>query len=358
MRVLHVINNLETGGAEKLLTDSLPYYEEENISVDVLLLLGNSTNFLIELQKKFKGKIMHTKLKSLYNFKQIARIKNRIRNYDIVHVHLFPALYWVAFANFRKKNPILIFTEHSTNNKRMNSFLFKQIDKLIYKKYKAIIAITPQVKRAIISKLQIYPQKIHVIYNGVEVSKYKLADSYNKEDFFQQKNIRLLVQVSRFSEQKDQETVIRSLSLMPSNYCLLFVGEGKTKTKCMELVRELRLNNRVVFLGNRNDVPQLLKTADIVIQSSHWEGFGLAAVEGMASNKPVVVSIVSGLAEVVEGAGILFEKGNIQDLTDKVLSLESLDKYNVTSQKCYERAKVYNLNSMVQKTVSLYRSLL
>lgn len=359
MRVLQIINSLNTGGAEKLLLDSLPLYEKKNIRVDILILQKTETPFLEQLQTNFKGRIFFSTVKSLYNPRQIRIVRKYIKNYDIVHVHLFPSLYWVALAkNSSKRFPILIFTEHNTENRRINNPTLRFFDKLIYRSYKIITAISLEVKIALIYKLKIKSDKIKVIYNGINVESFSYSERYPTTDFFSRENIKLMIQVSRFSKQKDQKTAIRALKLLPINYCMLFVGDGETRFACTELVKELELESRVLFLGNRMDVPKLLKTSDIVIQSSNWEGFGLAAVEGMAAGKPVIASNVPGLSNIVSGAGLLFERGNEYELAEKILSLESSELYYDTKQKCVERSISYNINYMVDHTINLYNSLL
>lgn len=359
MKVLHIINSLHTGGAEKLLIDSLPLYKHYEIDVDILLLDSSETPFLKKLKESFQGNIYLSSIKKIYSPKQIFEIKKYMNNkYDIIHAHLFPVLYFVSVSRiFSSSKGKFVFTEHNTNNKRLQNFFFRQIDRLIYKQYQKIIAITPQVKDVLVDKLKISPQKIDVIYNGIDTQKYKMAQAYGKTDFFNDSSI-ILMQVSRFQEQKDQKTVIRALGLLPEQYKLLLVGDGQLRKECEKLAMDLNLRERVKFLGVRMDIPELLKTSDIVIQSSHWEGFGLTAVEGMASGKPIVASDVAGLADIVKDAGLLFEKGNEKDLAEKILSIENSEKYNLICQKCLERSKSYDINYMVDSTIYLYNSLL
>ena len=70
--------------------------------------------------------------------------------------------------------------------------------------------------------------------------------------------------------------------------------------------------------------------------SSHWEGFGLAAVEGMAAKKPVVASDVDGLKQIVDGAGLIFKVGNAIDLSKKILDIYSTpEKYKLIADKMF-----------------------
>ena len=121
---------------------------------------------------------------------------------------------------------------------------------------------------------------------------------------------KILIQVARFNKYKDHRTLIKSLKILPNNIKLILVGDGELKFEIKKLINELDLNKRVALLGVRMDVPNLLKSSDISILSSHSEGFGLVAIEGMASGKPFVGSDVKGLSNIVSGAGLLFENGN------------------------------------------------
>jgi hypothetical protein len=115
LKVLHVINSLATGGAEKLLVEALPRFLEQDVQVDLLLLDGARTSFYKELEKKFTGNIISLSGHSTYNPLHIIRLRAYLKNYDLIHVHLFPALYWVAISKFLFNIKVpLFFTEHST----------------------------------------------------------------------------------------------------------------------------------------------------------------------------------------------------------------------------------------------------
>ena len=360
MKVLHIINNLNIGGAEKLLVETLPLYESFGVQVDVFLLTKVDSPFVSAIEENFNGNIYYSGLKSVYNPCQILKIRDFIQHgdYDVVHAHLFPTLYCVSLVKtfFGIKIPI-IFTEHSTHNKRLDKFIFRAIDRCIYRKYQKILAITPQVKQVLVQKLNINPEKVEVVYNGVEVDKYKQASPYAEGTFFE-KGATILMQVSRFHAAKDQKTVIRALTLLPQKYKLLLVGDGETKIECENLVQELSLQERVHFLGSRVDIPELLKTADIVIQSSHWEGFGLVAVEAMAAGKPIIASDVVGLRDIVSGYGLLFQKGNEDQLAKEIETLEDKRYYKEIADKCTERAEDFHITKMIKNNIAAYQQVI
>jgi len=360
MRVLQIINSLDTGGAEKLLVDSIPRYIQKGIDMELLLLNGNETYFYRQL--KAKGIVIHSltkgSIKKIYNPLLIFRLIPFLRKYDIIHVHLFPALYWVALAKLLSFSKItLIFTEHSTNNKRIEKKgIWQLIDRFIYKRFDRIIAISQEVANILKYNRLTDDCKIAIINNGIDLSPYGETQTIQKKDDRQPK---IIIQIASFNPAKDQSTLIRAMKYLPENTSLLFVGDGINREKCEDLVDKLNLQNRISFLGIRNDTVKLLQNADIVVISSHWEGFNLTAIEGMAAGKPVVASNVDGLKQVVEGAGLLFEKGNEQDLAAKISSLIDDPKlYKDVATRCRERSKQYDINLMITKYLNLYNSLL
>jgi len=361
MKILHVINSLAIGGAEKLLLDTLPLYHQKGISVDLLILNGSETPFLKKLREKQICKIYSLGTGSVYNPLLIFKMIPYLRQYDLVHVHLFPAQYWVVFAKLLSFSKVkLVFTEHCTHNRRMESKLFRLVDRFVYPYYSKVVCITDEVQTILQKHLNTKESKFPVIHNGVDLDSIIATQSYGS-DFFDSwsgSDTKLLLQVAGFREQKDQPTVIRAMTLLPAHVHLLLVGDGVTKPSCEALVSSLELQNRVHFLGLRMDVSALLKTVDVVILSSYFEGLSLSSIEGMAAGKPFVASNVPGLSDVVGGAGILFGQGNAAQLAEIVISLLTDSFYaNTVADMCMQRALQYDIKIMVETHIALYEDL-
>ena len=147
MKVLHVINSLGAGGAEKLLLDTLPIYNANGITVDLLVLSQKNSKFLDILKAKNCCKIYNLNVISIYDPRIIFKLKPFLTNADIVHAHLFPTFYYVALSkrlfNLKVK---LIFTEHNTYNRRMNCWFFRRLDLYIYPIYDKIVCISTAIK--------------------------------------------------------------------------------------------------------------------------------------------------------------------------------------------------------------------
>ena len=359
LKVLQIINSLSTGGAEKLIVETLPLYRGLGVEMDVLLFDGTQFPFYKKLEETKCCAIFSLGLKSVYNPIAIFKIIPYLRKYDAIHVHLFPAQYFVVLAkwlSFSKTK--LIFTEHNTSNRRLENPLFKWIDQFIYRGYCKIVCITEEIQKIILFHTQLPSSRSEVILNGIALSEYTQAAPYEKEFLKFKETDKIVIQVSGFREQKDQSTLIKSLLHLTQEVKLVLVGDGVLKNSCEDLVSQLGLQDRVFFLGVRTDVPRLLKTADIVVLSSKYEGLSLSSIEGMASGKPFIASNVPGLSEVVSGAGVLFTQGDEKELSQKIMELLNDEKlYQVVAKSCEIRANEYDIKKMVAQHISLYESL-
>ena len=368
MKILHVINSLGTGGAEKLILDTLPLFRERGVEVDLLLLWDNDFMFTKQFAKLNCCKLTILKksknIKGIYDPRSIFKIAKILKDYDVAHVHLFPAQYFVVLANKLNRNKTrLIFTEHCTSNRRLENPMIGLLDKYFYKTYDAIVCITQEIKEILLKHTNLPKSKFHLIENGVNLENITNAIPYQKQEIHPKinSNDKLIIQVAGFREQKDQITLIKAMALLPELYKLVLVGEGTgdgiLKIKCETLVIQLKLQERVFFLGARMDVPQLLKSADIVVLSSKFEGLSLSSIEGMASGNPFVASDVPGLREVVEGAGVLFPVGNDKQLAKEIIKLIADPRlYDAVAAECQKRAKEYDINTMVEKQITIYKS--
>lgn len=357
MKILHVITSLRIGGAEKLITEIVPLLRKKGNQVDVCVFDGVETDFSRILTES-GIKVFHFGYNcNVYNPLYIYKIWRVMRNYDIVHTHnTAPQLFCAVASCF--SHCYMITTEHSTSNKRRNKAFLKIIDKWMYRKYKCIICISEKTKDNLLLYLKNEISNTIVIPNGINISAYKNAERLCKEEKVIEKKI--ITMIAGFRYQKDYETVIRAMShLNKDEYEAWFVGDGQRRCLIENYIKEYNVSNNVRLLGFRRDIPSILKSSDIIVQSSHIEGFGLAAVEGMAAEKPVVASNVDGLREVVEGYGILFSHGDDKALASIVQKLsEDKEYYQRVAIKCWERAQMFDIQKMVDAYNEVYLSLL
>ncbi|MDE6146661.1 MAG: glycosyltransferase family 4 protein [Bacteroidales bacterium] len=349
MKLLHIISSLEIGGAQRLLADLLPIQIQHGLEVDLLVNVQIENDFTEKI-KEFGINIMSLDSNDIYSVSNIIKLRRIIRSYDVVHVHLFPSLYWAAIASVGLKVK-MIYTEHSTSNRRREKSYFRLIEKYIYKRYDRIISISRQTENALQQWLQSSDKRFVVIENGVDTRRFSAICRPVVP--------KSLIMVSRFAASKDQETLIRSMKYLDKDVVLHLVGDGDNLEYCRSIAKNEGVSDRVMFLGARSDIAELISEAYIGIQSSNWEGFGLTAVEIMAAGKPVIVSDVDGLKQVVEGAGEIFHKGNARELALKISHLlEDKSYYEAIAANCKCRAACYDIELMAGKYENIYYELM
>ncbi|NUY80877.1 glycosyltransferase [Flavobacterium sp. MAH-1] len=352
MRLLYIINSLGTGGAEKLIADMLPLVKEQGFDVELLLLRKVDSLFIKPIEDA--GIKIHYSPFGLYSFKNIGFIKKLSKDFDLVHVHLFPAQY-LASVVFGK-TPMIV-TEHCTTNKRRSKAYYRPIEKFSYGRYKKIVSISSKADDSLKKWLGFPKDKFAVIENGI-----------NLETFYNAKpkaipevpaDAKKIIMVGRFNATKDHPTAIKAMTLLPNDIHLLLVGEGNLKQDCIALAQTLKVDHKVHFLGLRSDVAELLKSCDINLISSHSEGLSISSLECLASGKPLITSNVNGLREINQNAGLMFEDNNHEQLADCVTQLLG-DKtfYDQVVERCLERVKQYDIRKTVAEHIAVYNQIL
>lgn len=348
MKLLHIISSLEIGGAQRLLSDLLPVQKEQGLDVELLVNVRVENEFTAKIEDS-GIKITSLDISNLYSLSNVMRLRGIIKRYDVVHVHLFPSVYWVAIASIGL-NVKLVYTEHSTSNRRREKTYLRPIEKFVYRQYDRIISISQQTQDALQQWLQSRDGRFVVVDNGLDT---KRISSIRRSVI-----PKSLIMVSRFVAAKDQETLIRAMKYINKEVVLRLVGDGDKLEHCKRIAVDEGVSDRVEFLGLRSDVEELIAESYVGVQSSNWEGFGLTAVEIMAAGKPVIASDVDGLKQVVEGAGIVFGRGDVDELAEKITQLlEDKEYYETIAEACKQRAKVYDISVMTSKYKSVYYGL-
>lgn len=358
MKILHFITSLRTGGAERLVVDLIPRLRAMGDDVDLLVMDGTECIFSQEAHHRGitvhslgKGaKAMHNPLLaiSLYRFIKTG-------NYDVVHTHNTPCQ--LLTAAVAPRSTVLVTTEHNTDNRRRKNHLWRPIDKLMYGRYRSIIACGEDTAESLSAYLPELSSKISVITNGIDLSSFsEAAPATDLSSRFAEKKV--IAMVAAFRPQKDHATILQALSLLPEEYVLALVGTGDTMDKYQERARALGLAERVIFTGARADVAQIYAAADIAVLSSHYEGFGLSAVEAMASGRPLVASDVPGLRNTVCPGAILFPAGDSIALAETIMRLcEDRELWQSTADACRMRAGQFDIDTTAKRYKDIYNSL-
>jgi len=359
MRVLHVIDSLQVGGAETHLRNIIPQLRKKNIQISIYLL--KSTKSFLELDiMKDRTPIYYSNRSSIYSIAHVFDLARHLRDhhYDLIHVHLFPAQLWAAMAVYLVRGKILLITtEHNTYNRRRKSWL-RPLDRWMYKQYISIIAISEATANAMEQWLPELNGKITIIPNGIPLDVFSKASPLCKSEITGNDSSPIILCIARFEAQKDHVTILKAMLSIPEAH-LVLVGDGLTRTNMEAFAERLGIKGRVHFLGSRQDIPQLIKMADIYVQSSHWEGFGLAAIEAMAGGLPIVASRVPGLMDIIGDAGMLFEPGDYRQLAACINKL--IDNHQLClelSEKSNNRSQNYSIEKTADNYAVFYNKCL
>lgn len=356
MKILYVITSLRTGGAEKLVVQLSRYMKERGHEVEIALFDGVDTPFKKDLESAGFKIYSFGVEQSVYSPKMLFSLKALLKkgNYDIVHTHnSSPQIFAALARSSAGPKTRFVHTEHNTTGRR-RTWYFRLIDRWIYGKFARNICISDKAYDNLAAHLNSKKTALQTIKNGAEIS--RLVAARPKPELREGSSRFIVVMVAAFRPQKDQDTLVRAMSLLGDDYTLWLVGGDERLDEVRVLAEELSLGERVRFFGVRTDVPEILKTADVVVMSSHYEGLSLSSIEGMAVGKPFIASDVDGLREIVNGAGILFPEGDAGTLASEIRKVCTDGEYAKTvAAACLERAREYDFEKMAIAYENVYK---
>jgi glycosyltransferase involved in cell wall biosynthesis len=355
MRTLHVIDSLTTGGAEIMLKQICAAQFAAGIRPSVYVCRASESelgsNFVQPEIPLYKSGC--NQLRSPVQVVRLARHLKRHR-YDIIHVHLFPAQLWAALAALMVRNVCpIVTTEHNTWNRRRKP-LFRALDKWMYRRFRAVICISEAVRTNLENWIGSDSCEFYVVLNGIDLTRFP----HGRPSFSPDRNELTILSVGSLCGRKDHATLLRALSRLKSGKVLL-AGDGELRESLGSLAVQLNIADRVHFLGCRHDVPALMASADVYVQPSRVEGFGLAPLEAMASGLPVITSDAPGMREIVAGAGLTFPAGNADALADRLREVLSSSQYRAElSDASRQRASLFSVDKTVRGYQDVYEAVL
>lgn len=375
MKILFVIDTLETGGAERSLleiTQRFKIYEP----IFVQLFKGDT------LKGGFEAagiRVISLNLPVTFNIKKISNHIIPIVN-DIKPVLIHSTLFFSDLsARFVKKKYDFILVNSFVNNSyskrryeemrlhmKFKLFVIQQWDRVTSKHVDLFISNSQSIKKSNSDALGISPGKIKVIFRGRDYTAYNNLSA--NEIIILRKNFgfgdeKIFLNVSRLLERKGQRELLHAFKNVLSKFPdakLLIVGEGPFRKSLEYEISSLQLSNNAFLLGNRDDVPVLLQIASFFIFPSHFEGLPGALIEAMMSKIPIVASNIDENRECVdENSAVLFEVQNISDLTNKMLEIATQINNSDRIQSAYNFAlKNFDINNVAMEYENTYDHLL
>ena len=265
-------------------------------------------------------------MRSEFDFPAAIKISKVIKSkkIHIIHTHTAHSHSIGVLAKVLKRNVKLI------AHRRVDFPLKKNIfSRMKYSKTDKVIAISEGVKNALI-KSGIEEGRIAIVYSGIDLSKFDRKfelDALRKEYRVIEGKF-IVGNIAHLAEHKGHKYLIESVKIVTEqspDILFVIVGEGKLKLELKSLARKLGVNDKVIFTGFREDIPELLYTFDIFVLSSYLEGLCTSLMDAMAMRKAIVATNVGGIPEVVKDSinGILVPPKNPEKLAEAILALRN-----------------------------------
>ena len=360
MRIVQVIPELNEGGVERGVVELNREFVKKGIESFVISAGGK-----LENQINLDGG-NHVKFdvcsKNIFTaFRRVKGLKKILKELkpDIIHVRSRIPAWLVYFAN-KKLNIKVVSTVHGFNSVGFYSSIMQKAD--------AVICVSNSIKEYIQKHYQTSENKITVIPRGIDLELFnpKNIDETFIENFKKQFNLKdkfVISSVGRVTQLKDYETFIKAILLVKKeipNIIGLIVGGVRSDKEdylnsLKSLIKELNLEENIIFTGSQNKIEQIYALSDVVISSSKKpESFGRAVAEAICMNKPVIATNHGGVKDIIieNVNGFFFEVSNDKELADNILKSRVLkfDGYTYISNN-------FSLENMVNKTLEVYRNL-
>lgn len=363
-RLLHIIDHLESGGAQETLLSLVKYFDRRRFHVEVATLHGQGHYW--ESFRRLAAPL-HSLSPHKYLPLYIPRLLQLLTTgkFDLIHCHL-TASNLIAKPLAAISGVPLIFNYDQNDMYRTQQKMRLLLDRLANLLTDHIVAVSASTRDFLIQQERVPAEKITVIYNGVDLERFQPApDSPHRATWrhkwgladhtpvvagvgrlHRQKNFPLFLQVAR--------EVLREVPQVG----FVIAGEGPERRNLEILARDLGIASRVHFLGYVSDMTAFYPAVDLLLMTSLSEGTPLTVLEAMAMGVPVVAAQVDGMAEALDdgvdaylvppGALSLFARRTCRLLQDKAIATRFIQAGREKVRKHYAAA------AMVQQVEKIY----
>jgi glycosyltransferase involved in cell wall biosynthesis len=315
------------------------------------------------------------KTPGMFNLAGIIAVAKMLRNREVhvVHAHNGRTSLVAVCAKLLTRTGSVVLTQHFiepdyVNRRGLAGKLAGNIHRFILMNVDQHICISEAVKSAFIDRQEsgiIDFASVHIVQNGIDDVYRSLERAECRNTLFSVLNLpletRIVLCVARLEPEKDVQALIKAVSAIKTSspfHCLI-VGDGNERDHLAGLVWDTNIQDRVSFLGFRDDVPSIMKSADIFVLPAPAEPFGLVVIEAMMAGLPVVAINNGGPAEIVisRQTGSLVSSGDVNAMRKAITALlENPTNCHAMGIDGQQRAEsVYSSQTMVISTCNVYR---
>ncbi|MBA6222890.1 glycosyltransferase family 4 protein [Colwellia sp. MB02u-18] len=319
----------------------------DGILLDRLLTSGVDVRSLIYLKRK---------INFLDDVKCYYELKKEVLLFapDLIHLHSSKAGIIGRLVSHQLNSPS-IFTAHgwsfTEGVSSLRRITYKLIERFIANYSDKIITVSEFDRKLALSNSICKSSLISTVRNGVKDRKSIIEKKAGDK-------VRLIM-VARFDQQKNQLMLIEVLNKIKElPFEMVFVGDGPLLSKVKEKSARMGLNEKITFLGARNDVDYLLSKADVFILISNWEGLPLTILEGMSHGLPIIASNVGGVSETIDDdkEGFLIPRNGSDELlvalANIIKNADMRERFGRAARDRYENE--FQVQQMIDSTENIY----
>jgi glycosyltransferase involved in cell wall biosynthesis len=325
-RVLLLLDRLGVGGAAQVALNLALSLDREKFLPIVCITHNMPANGQDEMLRQAGVPVIEVKRKSVWQPWAWVPLWRVLPTISILHSHGCGANFWGRIWGRIFRVPAIVTQYHIAADQKGKVFHF--FDRAMEPLSNRIITVSQFDRELSICLEKLPPDKVVTIYNGVDVAKFDIQLS--KTEARQQAGLPrdkwLLAIVARLDPQKNHRDLLDALTLLPedlkSKLGCLIVGSGPLESQLRRDVEKLGLQESVSLLGERNDVPTILRAIDVLVLSSWSECLPVVILEALAARCSVVATAVGGVPEVLSGLGWpLVSPGDPKGLAEAIVSI-------------------------------------
>lgn len=363
IRVLHAIRQGQIGGGESHVIDLVQTLDPTRYES---LVLSFTDGPMVERMNSLGVKVFVIPTERPFDFRVWRSVRQLMvdKEVDLLHAHGTRANSNTHYSARKLKIPI-VYTVHGWSFHPDQNPVIRMVrtlsEKYLVKHSNCTICVSYSNLQDGMKRFAM--DRATVIRPSVDLNKFNSGANFQpiRTEFGLKDNEVVVGYIVRMTKQKDPITLVQSIALLPADLSVKFllIGDGELKNKVVNLVHKLGLTDKVIFLGFRQDVPDILNAIDIYCLPSLWEGLPIGVLEAMAMGKAVVASAVDGTREVIENGrnGLLVAKQSPEKLAEALTGLISnrfmRDQLGAAAQ--YTITKEFGVHDMVRNIEQVYQ---
>ncbi len=322
IRVLHVIDSLDLGGAQEALVNLCAFADRDRFDIEVASMHrpGVYSAALERLGLRVHSLSPH-KFLPLY----VPRLAVLCGRFDIVHAHLIAANIVAKPLAALRRVPVIFNHDQNNDEYRQRDRLRFLLDRWANRYATHICAVSRSIVEFLATHERIPREKLSLIYNAIDLRRFTPAPR-DRARWGLPEHARIIGGIGRLNYQKNFALfldIAAAIVKQRDDVHFVLAGSGPEERALREKAAALNLTKHVTFLGYVTDTAQLYPALDLLLMPSRFEGLPMTLLEAMAMRVPVVASRLDGIAEILTDHldGSLAEPGNAADFTTRLLTL-------------------------------------